>query len=129
MISYDTSVAGDLERSLLAFDEAAHASLMAGRAVAAEQRLNAALEQATEEADRELVRAIHRALDAVGLGGACRVFAVHEQRAIVWMTGDPKLRAAEVRDEVVTELRLAGLDVTMRGSWDMAVRDARRKDG
>lgn len=112
----------ELARSLAAFDEAAHEILVADQRVAAALTVEQAVAHATEEADRGLVRDILAALHAAGLRGVFRVFACHDGTAALWMTGNAKLRSTALRDEGIATLRAAGLEVELRGSWDISVR-------
>jgi len=116
-------VAAELERSLVAFDEAQHAALLADREDAAAQTLAQALCHATDDdAGAATVHAALGALRAAGLGGVFRVTGTRGDAVALMMGGVAKVRSSELRDEVIATLERAGLTVERRGCWDVEVR-------
>ncbi len=115
-----------MERSMAAFELAAHDALVADQRRVAAQTRAQALVYAVEETDRALVDAILTALERAGVDHVFRVFSVHDGAAWLWMNGNAKVRSSELRDEAIWVLEAGGFEVVRRGCWDVSVRRLER---
>jgi len=122
-LAFGPDDAAALQRSLDAYDAAAHERLVADAAEASRLAEEAALDLAPTEAGAALVLRALRAIDAAGLAHTYRVIEVKAAPAVVLRRrGDAKRPgAAEVRDGVLAALRGAGLRAELFGSWDIDV--------